>query len=97
MIPTYDAKSALSQMRQNTFDGIILDLRLPDIDGIEVLRQAKEAFPNMRIVILSGHANDQDFKACMELGAVACFQKPAKILKLIEALSKPPTKNEDAI
>ena len=85
--PVYDGTSALSRLRQDTFDGVILDLRLPDIDGIQVLRQTMEAFPDMRVVILSGHGNDQDFKTCLELGAVACFHKPANILKLIEALA----------
>jgi len=84
--PVYDGTSALSRLRKDTFDGIILDLRLPDIDGIQVLRQTMEAFPDMRVVILSGHGNEQDFKICLELGAVACFHKPANILKLIESL-----------
>ena len=84
--PVYDGMSALSRLRSDAFDGVILDLRLPDIDGIEVLRQTKEATPEIRVVILSGHGNEQDFRTCMELGAVACFHKPANIVKLIEAL-----------
>ena len=86
--PVYDGTSALSRLRGDTFDGIILDLRLPDIDGIQVLSQTMEAFPDMKVVILSGHGNEQDFKTCMEHGAVACFHKPANILKLIEALTE---------
>jgi two-component system response regulator CpxR len=84
--PVYDGTSALSRLGKDTFDGIILDLRLPDIDGIEVLRQTMKKFPGIRIVILSGHGNEQDFNTCLELGAVACFHKPADILRLIEAL-----------
>ena len=84
--PVYDGTSALFELRRDTFDGIILDLRLPDIDGIEILKETKGAFPDMRVVILSGHGNEQDFKTCLELGAVACFHKPANIVKLIEAL-----------
>ena len=85
--PVYDATSGLSLLKRQAFDGIILDLRLPDMDGIEVLRRTKEDFPEMKVVILSGHGNDQDFKTCLELGAVACFHKPAKILKIVEALT----------
>jgi len=76
---------------------MILDLRLPDIDGIEVLGQTKETFPNIRIVILSGHGNEQDFKTCLELGAIACFHKPANILKLTEALAQAEVKSDEAI
>ena len=95
--PVYDGTSALSLLGKDTFDGIILDLRLPDIDGIEVLRQTKEEFPNIRIVILSGHGNEQDFKTCLELGAIACFHKPANILKLTEALAQAEVKSDEAI
>jgi len=85
-VPVYNGKSALYRLKREIFNGIILDLRLPDIDGVEVLRQTMEEFPDIRVVILSGHGTERDFKACLELGAVACFHKPAKILKLIEVL-----------
>jgi DNA-binding response OmpR family regulator len=95
--PVYDGTSALSLLGKDTFDGMILDLRLPDIDGIEVLRQTKGKFPNIGIVILSGHGNEQDFKTCLELGAIACFHKPANILKLTEALAQAEVKSDEAI
>lgn len=95
--PVYDGTSALSLLGKDTFDGIILDLRLPDIDGIEVLRQTKGKFPNIGIIILSGHGNEQDFKTCLELGAIACFHKPANILKLTEALAQAEVKSDEAI
>lgn len=95
--PVYDGTSALSLLGKDTFDGIILDLRLPDTDGIEVLRQTKGKFPNIGIVILSGHGNEQDFKTCLELGAIACFHKPANILKLTEALAQAEVKSDEAI
>lgn len=95
--PVYDGTSALSLLGKDTFDGMILDLRLPDIDGIEVLRQTKGKFPNIGIVILSGHGNEQDFKTCLELGAIACFHKPANILKLTEALAQAEVKSDEAV
>ena len=84
----YDGMSALELMRKEAFDGIVLDLRLPDIDGIEVLQQTMEAFPGMKVVMLSGHATEQDFKTCLDLGAIACFHKPANISKITEVLFK---------
>ena len=74
-------------LKGNGFDGIILDLRLPDIDGVEVLRRVRKAFPDIKVVILSGHGNDKDFETCLALGAVACFHKPAKISKIAEAFT----------
>jgi CheY-like chemotaxis protein len=83
-LPVYDGTSALKMVQKDSFDGMLLDLRLPDIDGIEVLRHTKSAFPHIKVVILSGHANAQDFETCRQLGATACFRKPANIQKIIE-------------
>lgn len=92
-IPVYDGASALTRMRQGGFDGMILDLRLPDIDGIQVLKHTREKFPTTRVVILSGHGTEQDFITCRDLGAIACFQKPVNISKLAEALTPCTDKN----
>ena len=96
-VPAYNGKSALDLLKTETFDGVVLDLRLPDIDGIEVLRQTLEEFPEIRVIILSGHGTEQDFKTCLEMGAIACFHKPASILKLTKALAEPQSKNNEDI
>ncbi len=95
--PVYDGISALTRLQDETFDGVVLDLRLPDIHGIEILRLIKERSPGLKIVILSGHGTEQDFKACLKLGAVACFRKPAKISKLVEVLTDPKMKKNESI
>lgn len=63
-------------------DVMVLDLRMPGMDGIEVLRKTKEAKSNIEVIILTGHGTEQDRKTCMELGAFAYLQKPVDIEKL---------------
>lgn len=92
-IPVHDGTSALTLMGKDSFDGMILDLRLPDIDGIQVLKHTREKFPTLRVVVLSGHATEQDFITCRDLGAIACFQKPVNIAKLAAALTPCTNKN----
>ena len=87
-VPVYNGKSALEAINREPFDGIVLDLRLPDINGMEVLRQVMDDFPNIKVIILSGHGTDKDFKNCLKMGAIQCFHKPANIQKLSEAFSK---------
>ncbi|MFC1885274.1 response regulator [Thermodesulfobacteriota bacterium] len=87
-IPVYDGKSALDLVKKDSFDGIVLDLRLPDIDGKEVLKQIRKEFQHIDVVILSGHANDQEFKKCMQMGAIVCFHKPANIQEIAEVFLK---------
>ncbi len=82
--PVYDGNSALERFQSHPPEGMILDLRLPDIDGIEVLRETKKNHPDTIVIILSGHASAYDFEICRELGALACFQKPANIADIIQ-------------
>lgn len=56
-------------VEKDSFDGMLLDPRLPDVDGIEVLRQTKNGFPNIKVVILSGHATAKDFETLYTAGS----------------------------
>jgi DNA-binding response OmpR family regulator len=61
---------------------MILDLKMPGIDGIEVLRRVKKTQPAIEVIILTGHGSEADKKVCMELGAFAYLQKPVDIDEL---------------
>jgi len=80
----YDGESALNMVRDEDPEVMILDLRMPGIDGIEVLRRVKETHPNIEVIILTGHGSEEDREVCMKLGAFAYLQKPVDI----EILSK---------
>jgi two-component system response regulator CpxR len=87
-VAVYDGGAALERLREEPFDGMVLDLRLPDIDGVEILIRTMKEFPGTKVVILSGHASDQEFQSCLEFGATACFHKPANLFQLTEAFGK---------
>ena len=84
----YDGESALSMVREEEPEVMILDLKMPGIDGIEVLRQVKETRPEIEIIILTGHGSEADRQICMQLGAFAYLQKPVDIDLLSETLKK---------
>jgi two-component system, OmpR family, response regulator CpxR len=67
---------------------MILDLKMPGIDGIEVLRRVKSTNPDIEVIILTGHGSETDRKVCLELGAFAYLQKPVDIDVLSETLKK---------
>lgn len=67
-------------------DVMVLDLKMPGVDGIEVLRKTKELKPNIEVIILTGHGTEQDRQTCMELGAFAYLQKPTDIEELSESI-----------
>lgn len=84
----YDGKSALELVDEDEPEVMILDLKMPGIDGFEVLKKVKKTRPEIEVIILTGHGSDVDRKVCMELGAFAYLQKPVDIDVLSETLKK---------
>ena len=87
-VVAYNGESALDLVKSDEPEVMILDLQMPGIDGIEVLRKVKETNPEIEVIILTGHGSDDDRKTCMELGAFAYLHKPVDIDVLSETLKK---------
>ena len=84
----YDGESALKLVHDEEPEVMILDLKMPGIDGIEVLRRVKETQPGIEVIILTGHGSEADRQTCMSLGAFAYLQKPVDIDVLSDTLKK---------
>ena len=82
----YDGESALQLIEEDEPDVMILDLRMPGIDGIEVLRRVKKSNPEVEVIILTGHGSEADREICMNLGAFAYLQKPVDIDELSKTI-----------
>lgn len=84
----YDGEQALKAVEDGKHDVMVLDLRMPGIDGIEVLRRVKETNPDVQVVILTGHGTDKDEEMARKLGAFAYLKKPVDIDQLVGTLHK---------
>lgn len=84
----YDGESALNLINEDQPEVMILDLKMPGIDGFEVLRKVKQTNPEIEVIILTGHGSEADEEECMRLGAFAYLQKPVDIDILSETLKK---------
>jgi len=84
----YDGESALELIREDEPEVMILDLRMPGIDGFEVLKRVKETNPDIEVIILTGHGSKADREVCMGLGAFAYLQKPVDIDELSGTIKK---------
>ncbi len=84
----YDGESALELIRRDEPEVMVLDLKMPGVDGIEVLRRVKAERSGIEVIILTGHGSEEDRRICMEMGAFAYLQKPVDIAKLCETLEK---------
>ncbi|MFC1729477.1 response regulator [candidate division KSB1 bacterium] len=75
----YNGEEALEFVNEEEPDVMILDLKMPGIDGIEVLRKVKESHPKIEVIVLTGHGSEKEQKVAEELGAFAYLHKPVDI------------------
>ena len=72
----YDGEEALSILAEEEPEVMVLDLKMPGIDGLEVLRRVRSEHPNVEVIVLTGHGSREIEQQCMELGACAYLEKP---------------------
>ena len=75
----YDGAEALSRLKVDRPDVIVLDLRMPGMHGMEVLREIKKACPEIQVIVLTGHGSDKDEEEVKKLGGFDFLNKPADI------------------
>jgi DNA-binding NtrC family response regulator len=74
---------ALALMNNQIFDVVVLDVRMPGMDGIEVLKRVKESHPLVEVIMLTGHASVESGIEGMRFGAFDYLMKPCDINDLI--------------
>jgi DNA-binding NtrC family response regulator len=83
-----NGEQALRMVEEGNARIMILDLKMPGIDGLEVLRLVKKKHPEIQVIILSGHGSEKDEDTARNLGAFEYLRKPADIGAVLEALSR---------
>jgi DNA-binding NtrC family response regulator len=67
---------------------MVLDLKMPGIDGMEVLRRMKKEHPHVEVIILTGHGGETEEALARELGAFAYLKKPVDIDVLSQTMKE---------
>ncbi|MHC1712812.1 MAG: response regulator [Solidesulfovibrio sp.] len=84
----YSGEEALEAVQSEVPDVVVLDLRMPGIDGMEVLRKVRKSNPDVRIVILTGHGTEAIEEEVKNLGAFHYHKKPVNIDELLGTVKK---------
>lgn len=85
---TYDGSAALDLISEEEPEVMLLDLNMPGINGMDVLKQVKTNRPDVEVIIMTAHGSEAERKRCMELGAFAFLQKPVDPDILSETLRR---------
>jgi DNA-binding response OmpR family regulator len=81
-----DGEEALSFVEDQEPDVMVLDLKMPGIDGMEVLRQVRKAYPKIQVIILTGHGTEKDEEEAKRLGAFDYLEKPVNLDVLVKKM-----------
>src|SRR3989440_4895678 len=83
-----DGKAAVKALEKSTFDAAILDIRMPGLNGIEVLEQLKQVSPDTEAIVMTGHASVETAIDAVRLGAFDYLTKPCKLSQIETILRK---------
>lgn len=83
----FSGTEGIQVVRKVDFDIAVLDLKMGDMDGLEVLKTFKRMYSAMEVIILTGHGTEETVQDGMNLGAVAYLSKPCDFEELIATIN----------
>ena len=87
---------ALAFLEDHECDVVLLDVKMPGLGGLEVIRRIKSLRPKLEVILLTGHGSVRSVEEGMALGAFDYLMKPVKIAELVPILTAAGSKNEGA-
>jgi DNA-binding NtrC family response regulator len=78
--------AALEYLAGKPCDVVVLDVKMPGLSGLDLIRRIKSDHPDLEVILLTGHGSKQDADQGMELGAYDYLMKPVKIDNLVKIL-----------
>ncbi len=85
-ITALNGTDAIQALRKQDFDVAVLDLKMEDMDGIEVLKIFKKMIPEMPVIMLTGHGSERAAREGIEQGAFDYLTKPCELKELVQKI-----------
>lgn len=83
-----DGPQALASIRQQSFDLLVIDLKLPGLDGLSVIREAKRLQPALAVIIITGNSSESAAVEAINLGVSGYLVKPFRAPQLLAAVTR---------
>lgn len=84
----FSGTEAIQTLRRQDFDVAVLDLKMEDMDGIEILKIFKKLVPAMPVIMLTGHGSEQAAREGLACGAFDYLTKPSDLQDLVDKISQ---------
>ena len=86
-VTAFTGERAMELVRESAFDLVLLDIKMPGVDGLEVMRRMKREKPGLPVILLTGHLSKRTNVAGMNAGADEYLLKPIDIDDLLVKMS----------
>jgi DNA-binding NtrC family response regulator len=83
-----NGEQALEILDEDVPDVMVLDFKMPGIDGIEVLKRVRKSYPDVQVIMLTAHGSEKNEQEARRLGVFEYLHKPTGINKLVETIKK---------
>ena len=81
-----DGMTALQQLRSNNYSLVILDMRIPDMNGLETYKGIRQFDISVPVVLTTGFGMDENVKEALSMGALLCLEKPFNVSRAMKTL-----------
>lgn len=88
VVTASSAQEALDRVSKDTFDAVVLDYQLPEMDGLKALKLIKESQPESKIILLTGFATVEKRDEAIQMGALELLEKPVDLLVLSKVIKQ---------
>ncbi|MFO7912050.1 MAG: response regulator [Desulfotignum sp.] len=85
------ADKAMAMLKNESFDAIVMDFKMPGMDGIQALKNIKDQKPELQIILLTGYATVEKTVEAMKIGATDLLEKPADLEALAAKIKQAKT------
>jgi DNA-binding NarL/FixJ family response regulator len=87
-----DGNEAVDAAREHAPDVVVMDFRMPGLDGVEATAAVVQAAPDVAVVCLTAEASAREVEALFAAGAVACLRKDSELVEIVDAIVQAPAK-----
>ncbi len=89
-----DGLTALSLIAEERFDVVVLDIKMPGMDGNQVFREISRLAPDVRVIVLTGHYSLVEEEDALQKGAYAYLLKPCPVIELVAVIEAAGSKSD---
>jgi len=86
----YGGKEALEKTKEDIFDLVFLDIRMPEMDGVQTLKEIKKIKPEVKVIMMTGYSVDEMVESALEAKASGIIHKPFEIDKVLDMITNTP-------